>query len=63
MKKTETLLKEAKKILSQEHFSYMPDSTFNLKSVKRLRKFFMLTCMSEIGASFVNRISGSVATE
>jgi hypothetical protein len=63
MKKTEALLKEAKKIITQEHLSYKPKTTFNSKAGKRLRKSFMLTCMEEIGTSFTSRIAGYMSTE
>jgi hypothetical protein len=63
MKKAEVLLKEAKKIIIQEHLSYTPKTTFNSKVGKRLRKSFMLTCMAEIGTSFTSRIAGYMSTE
>ena len=63
MKETEALLNEAKKIISLEHFSTAPKANFNAQVSKRLRKFFMSSCMSEIGTPFTDRIAGCVSTD
>jgi hypothetical protein len=62
MKNTAALLKDARKIISHEQLFCAPKTDFNSKAGKRLRRFFMLTCMSEIGALFTDRISGYIAS-
>jgi len=48
--------------MSHEHFSCSTNNTFNLKAGKRMRRFFMLTCMAQIGAPFISRIVSSIGT-
>jgi hypothetical protein len=43
--------------------STAPKANFNAQVSKRLRKFFMSSCMSEIGTPFTDRIAGCVSTD
>jgi hypothetical protein len=61
MKNTEVLIEEAKKILSQEHFSPLPKGAYNSKAGKHLRKLFMSNCLEEFGTPFTSRIAGYIA--
>jgi hypothetical protein len=63
MKNTEALLKEARNIIIHENLSSSPKNSFNSKAVKKLRRFFMLSCVAELGVPFSNRIAGYTATE
>jgi hypothetical protein len=58
MKETDELLTTAKKIISNEHLSIAPKDNINAQVSKRLRKFFMSSCMAEIGTPFTSRIAG-----
>jgi hypothetical protein len=62
MKNTAALLKDAKKIITHEHLSSVPKTDFNSKAGKRLRRFFMLTCVAEIGAPFTDRLAGYISS-
>jgi hypothetical protein len=63
MKNTEALFDEAKKIMKKELLSCAPNTSFGSKSNKQLRRFFMSSCIDEMGAPFTSRIKGSVAKE
>jgi hypothetical protein len=58
MKETVALLDEAKKIISQEHLSTTSKSSTNAQVSRRLRKFFVSSCLAEIGAPFTSRVAG-----
>jgi hypothetical protein len=58
MKETVALLNEAKKIISQEHLSTAPKCNTNAQGSRRLRKFFVSSCLAEIGVPFTSRVAG-----
>jgi hypothetical protein len=58
MKQTVALLNEAKEIISQENLSLTSKINTNAQVSKRLRKFFVSSCMAEIGVPFTNRLAG-----
>jgi hypothetical protein len=63
MKETEALLNEAKKIISQEHFSTAPKVNINTQVSRRLRKFFVSSCIAEAGVPFTSRVAGYVVKD
>jgi hypothetical protein len=58
MKETVVLINEAKKIISQEHLSSGPRMINNTQVSKKLRKFFVSSCLTDIGAPFTSRVAG-----
>jgi hypothetical protein len=63
MKNIETLLAEARKIISKEHLSASHKTHFNARANKRFRKFFVTQCMTEIGEPFKERVTGYMPAE
>ena len=63
MKETEALLKEAKKIISKEQFSTAPKVNINAQVSRRLRKFFVSSCIAEAGVPFTSRVAGYVVKD
>ena len=57
MKTIETLIVEAKNIMSKELLSCKRDITYNSMTGKRLRKIFISNCLSEIGEPFINNMA------
>jgi hypothetical protein len=57
MKNKETLIIEAKNIMSKELLSCKRDITYNSMAGKRLRKVFISNCLSEIGEPFITSIA------
>ena len=63
MKTTETLIIEAKNIMSKELLSIKRDITYNSLAGKRLRKVFISNCLSEIGVPFITSIASDKKIE
>ena len=57
MKNTETLIIEAKNIMSKELRSVKRDITYNSFTGKQLRKVFMSNCLNEIDEPFISSIA------
>jgi hypothetical protein len=62
MKKTEVLFDEAREIMKKELLSCAPNTSFGSRASKQFRRFFMSSCMDEMGTPFTSRIKGYVAT-
>jgi hypothetical protein len=63
MKTTETLIVEAKNIMSKELLSCKRDVNYNSMAGKRLRKVFISNCLSEIGEPFIASIASDKTNE
>jgi hypothetical protein len=57
MKNTETLIIEARNIISKELRSCKRDVKYNSMAGKRLRKVFISNCLSDIGEPFISNIA------
>ena len=57
MKNTETLIIEARNIMSKELMSCKHDIKHNSVAGKRLRKVFVSNCLDEIGEPFITSIA------
>jgi hypothetical protein len=63
MKTAETLIIEAKNIMSKELKSCKHDVAYNSMAGKRLRKVFISNCLSDIGEPFITSITSDKKIE
>ncbi len=62
MKHTDELFDKARGIMKMELLSCAPNTSLSSKAIKKLRRFFMSSCIDDMGTPYTSRINGSVAT-
>jgi SET domain-containing protein len=63
MKKSEILIRDARKIIKKELLTCSYNTSLSSKASKKFRRFFMSACEEQIGAPFTSRITDNVAPE